>query len=193
MVRWQKCVNTNLESIKHTERQSQRVTNKIRKEGLKIYADMTIYAIDPARLVPKMCHHNLPTIILTSLTLWYIILSSVAKMYAACSRSPHNVLHSLTCNTPLGLENITKEVTYYWFGIAVIGIATDGNPPVNNLMIPWAVIWSLSLLVQYFCRRCTYLRDPWSSISAAMDPNFCSTSDKSSRCASCFKNSTCGQ
>jgi len=26
-----------------------------------------------------------------------------------------------------------------------------------------------------------------------MDPNFCSTSDKSSRSATCFKNSTCGQ
>ena len=34
-----------------------------RKEGLKSYADMTIYAIDPARLVPAMCHHKLPTAI----------------------------------------------------------------------------------------------------------------------------------
>jgi len=75
-------------------RQTQRNTNEIRKEGLKVYADMTIYAIDPARLVPKMCHHNLPTTIVTSLTLWYIILSSVAKMCAARSHSLHNVLHS---------------------------------------------------------------------------------------------------
>ena len=38
--------------------------------------------------------HKLPTTIVTSLTLRYIVLSSVAKMHAACSRLPHNVLHS---------------------------------------------------------------------------------------------------
>ena len=33
------------------------------------YTDLTIYAIDPARLVPKMCHHKLPTTVVTLLTL----------------------------------------------------------------------------------------------------------------------------
>jgi len=41
-----------------------------------------------------MCHHKLPTTVVILLTFWYLILSSVAKMHAACSRSPHNVLHS---------------------------------------------------------------------------------------------------
>ena len=40
-----------------------------REEGLKSYADMTIYAIGPAGLVPTMCHHKLPAAIVTSLTL----------------------------------------------------------------------------------------------------------------------------
>jgi len=47
-------------------------TNETRKEGLKSYADMTIYE---ARLVPKICHHKLPTTIVTSLTLRDISLS----------------------------------------------------------------------------------------------------------------------
>ena len=50
-------------------RQTQRATNKTRKKALRSYADMTIYAIGPARLVPKMCHHKLPTTIVTSLAL----------------------------------------------------------------------------------------------------------------------------
>ena len=68
-------------------------TNETRKEGLKKYADMTIYALDPARLVPTMCHHKLPTTIVTSLILSNYLIPhslSVAKMHAACSRLPHN-------------------------------------------------------------------------------------------------------
>jgi len=40
-----------------------------RKRCVRSYADMTIYAIGPATLMPKMCHHKLPTIIVTSLAL----------------------------------------------------------------------------------------------------------------------------
>ena len=71
-------------------------SNKRDQEVLKNYAagDMAIYAIDPAKLVPTMCHCKLPTTIFTLLTLSYFILSSVAKMHAACSCSPHSVLHS---------------------------------------------------------------------------------------------------
>ena len=62
---------------------------------MKRYADMTISLQNhAARLMPKMGHHKLPTTIVTSLTLSYIILPSVAKMCAACSRLPDNVLHS---------------------------------------------------------------------------------------------------
>jgi len=46
---------------------NQRAANETWKEGQKIYADMIIYAIDPARLVPTMCHYKLPTAIVTSL------------------------------------------------------------------------------------------------------------------------------
>jgi len=38
--------------------QTQRTTNETWKEGLKSYADMTIYAMDPARLVPKCVTTN---------------------------------------------------------------------------------------------------------------------------------------
>ena len=37
-----------------------------------------------------MCYHKLPTTSVILLTLWYLILSLVAKMYAVCSHSPHN-------------------------------------------------------------------------------------------------------
>jgi len=40
-------------------RQTLRSTNETRKEGLKCYADMTIYTTNPAKLVPKICHHKL--------------------------------------------------------------------------------------------------------------------------------------
>jgi len=33
------------------------------------YADMKIYTVDQARLVPKMCPHKLPTTLVKSLTL----------------------------------------------------------------------------------------------------------------------------
>ena len=49
----------NPKKIQTCRRQNQRATNETRKKGLKIYADMTIHAIDPARLT--MCHHQLPT------------------------------------------------------------------------------------------------------------------------------------
>jgi len=50
---------TTLRRYQTCRRQTQRATNKTRKEGLKSYADMTIYAVDLSRLVPKMCHHKL--------------------------------------------------------------------------------------------------------------------------------------
>ena len=69
MVWWQKkCVNGEQpwERIKHA---NQRAANWTRKKGLKIYADKANCAIDPARLVPTICHHKLPTTVTTSLTL----------------------------------------------------------------------------------------------------------------------------
>jgi len=50
-------------------KQNQRAASETRKEVLKIYADMIIYAIGPARLVATMCHHKLPTTSVTLLTL----------------------------------------------------------------------------------------------------------------------------
>ena len=50
-------------------KQNQRAASETRKEVLKIYADMLIYALGPAKLVPTMCHHKLTTAIVTSLTL----------------------------------------------------------------------------------------------------------------------------
>jgi len=49
-------------------RRNQRATDETRKEVLKSYANMTIYAIGQARLVPTMCHCK-PTTTATSLTL----------------------------------------------------------------------------------------------------------------------------
>ena len=42
----------------------------------------------------QICHCKLPsyTITVISLTFLYLVLSLVAKMHAACSHSPHNVL-----------------------------------------------------------------------------------------------------
>jgi len=51
-----------------------------REEGLKSYADMTIYATHPARLVPTMCHHQLPTAIVMSLTLSMLFYKSIYGM-----------------------------------------------------------------------------------------------------------------
>jgi len=53
-----------------------------------MYADMTIYAIDPATLGTKMCHHKLPTTIVPLLTLsnvWYIIFSSLETESSSCT------------------------------------------------------------------------------------------------------------
>jgi len=59
---------------------------------------MTLYPICQARLVLTICHHKVPTTIAILLTTFSnilsLILSSVAKMHAACSHSHHNVLHS---------------------------------------------------------------------------------------------------
>ena len=82
------------EKISNMQKTNQRTANETRKKGLKRYAAMTIFTIEPARLMPKMGHHKLPTTIVTSLTLRYVFLPSVTKMYAAYSRLPHNVLHS---------------------------------------------------------------------------------------------------
>ena len=79
MARWQKkCINRERpwEGIKHTEDKPKELqTRPCRKEGLKSSADMTIYAIDPARLVPTMCHYKLPTTIAT-LHIWKLHLMS---------------------------------------------------------------------------------------------------------------------
>ena len=94
MVRWQKKFVNGNDPEKLSKMQKTNPKNcKWDQEGrAEIYADITIYATDPARLVSKICHHKLHTTIATSLTLSNIILSSVAKMHAACLRSPHNVL-----------------------------------------------------------------------------------------------------
>ena len=64
---------------------------------LNSYADMIIYTIGPATLVPTMCHCKLPKAIVTSLTLSNFDSSfSLAKMHAACSHLAHSVLHSPT-------------------------------------------------------------------------------------------------
>ena len=94
------CVNREQpwEGIKHAEdKNKEQQLRDTRKEVLKRYADMTIFAIGPARLVPTMCHHKLPTTIVilpTLINFWYLILSLMVKMHAGCSCSPHNVLHS---------------------------------------------------------------------------------------------------
>jgi len=54
------------EKVSNVQKTNQRATNKNRKEGLRSYADMTIYPLDPARLV---CCHKLPTTVVTSRTL----------------------------------------------------------------------------------------------------------------------------
>jgi len=53
------------EKVSNVQKTNQRATKETRKEGQKIYADMIICAIGPARPVPTMCH---PTTIVTSLT-----------------------------------------------------------------------------------------------------------------------------
>ena len=50
-------------------KQNQRATSETRKEVLKSYADMKIFAIVPTRLVPTMCHHKLSTTIFILLIL----------------------------------------------------------------------------------------------------------------------------
>ena len=51
------------------EDQEGRPGRKTRKEALKSYADMIICITGPARMVPAMCHHKLPTNSVTLLTL----------------------------------------------------------------------------------------------------------------------------
>ena len=46
------------EKISNVQMTNQSTIHETRKEGLKSYVDLTIYAIDPAMLVPTMCHHN---------------------------------------------------------------------------------------------------------------------------------------
>jgi len=65
------------EGIKHAEAK-QKSTKWDQEGSAEIYADMIIYTIGPATLVPTMRHHKLTTTIVTSLTLsnfWYLILS----------------------------------------------------------------------------------------------------------------------
>ena len=81
-------------------RQNQRATNKTRKDRLKSYDSY-------AKLVPTVCHHKLPTTTVTSL-----ILSWVAKMHAACSCSPHHVLHS-PCDRSNGSSNRYRNIIMY--------------------------------------------------------------------------------
>ena len=51
-------------NMQRTEPNSYKQDQRGRTEN----ADMTIYAIGPARLAPTMCHHQLPTTIDTSAT-----------------------------------------------------------------------------------------------------------------------------
>ena len=60
MVWWQKkFINGNDPEKLSKMRKTNPKSNKWDQEGrAEIYADITIYATDPARLVPKMCHHK---------------------------------------------------------------------------------------------------------------------------------------
>ena len=71
MAQWQKkCVNgNNPEILSNMQKTNPKSYKRDQEEGLKSYADMTMYTIDPARLVPIRCHHKLPAAIVTSLTL----------------------------------------------------------------------------------------------------------------------------
>jgi len=82
--------------MKHVEdKPKQQQTSPCRKERLRSYADMTIYAIDPARcqqwvttnFLQLLC--NTQQLFGNSFTLRWL-----KYMHAACSHSPHNVLHS---------------------------------------------------------------------------------------------------
>jgi len=46
------------EKISNVQNTNQCTITETRKEGLKSYVDLTIYTIDPAMLVPTVCHHN---------------------------------------------------------------------------------------------------------------------------------------
>jgi len=46
------------EKISNVQTTNQSTIHETRKEGLKSYVDLTICAIDPAMLVPTMCHHH---------------------------------------------------------------------------------------------------------------------------------------
>ena len=67
MVRWQKkCINRErLTLIRYQN--MQKTSNTIRKEGLRNYADVTIYTVCKTRMVLTTCHHKHPTTIVISL------------------------------------------------------------------------------------------------------------------------------
>jgi len=68
------------EGIKHAkDKAKQQQTRPGRKDWKVMLTWQSM--LDPARLAPTMCHHKLPTAIVTLLTLsrfWHLILSSVA-------------------------------------------------------------------------------------------------------------------
>ena len=78
VVRWQKrCIN-GPEKISNMQRTNPKNYKRDQEGGAESYADMTIYAIDPAGTVSTMCSHKLPTTIVTFLilsNLWYLIAS----------------------------------------------------------------------------------------------------------------------
>jgi len=105
MSRYQiKYINGEWSTLRSYQTCRRQATNKTRKEGLKSYAHMTIYTISQARLKLTMCRYKLPTTSVISLTFsnfWYLALSSVAKMHAACSRSP-----AVSCIYLISFESI---------------------------------------------------------------------------------------
>ena len=58
IVRRKALTGNDSEKISNVQTANQSTIPETRKEGLKSYVGLTIYAIDPAMLVPTMCHHN---------------------------------------------------------------------------------------------------------------------------------------
>jgi len=75
---------------------------------LKNYADMIVYAVGPARLVPAMCHRKLPTTIVTSqatfdtsFSLWWLRYMQLAHACPTMSPSMdyHRIMASIAMAT----------------------------------------------------------------------------------------------
>ena len=107
-------------------RQNQRATYETRKEGLKVMLTWPIYSIDPARLVPTpQTSYNYCGLADTQqLLIPRSLSSSAAEMHAACSRSPHNGLHSQSTLHINGLSALfiqLDQVNLKWHNFSELG------------------------------------------------------------------------